>query len=443
MINFWLLCLILLLLACLVVVIPAIRFTRLSRIGNAQELSEEQRRKENVQIFKERVNELEQERDSGNLSDENFAQMLSELEASLLNDVSEVDIANEKKSEAAIETNSSSHYVYSGIAFLFVAIFSLWFYQINGAIDKVEQYQAQNFSASELEHAKDMARQGDMDALLKQLYNKLKQSPDNLEGWQLLARSAMNSQKFDYAIEAYQEIIRIVSAQGNNTAAIYGLLAQAKYYQTNGQINGEIDAILRKALSMDPDELNSLGLLAIDAFTGQRYQEAKELWTRILSIYPDHPAKASIEAGIQRANAELGLPAIADEVISTPASSEASEVFVEVKVSIQPEILKLVSADDTVFIIARNAYPASGQPNIPLAVSRKLVSDLPLTVRLDDSKAMAPMATLSSAERVTVIARISPSGSPLPQPGDYEAVSADIEPRDQTQIELVIQTQLK
>ena len=443
MINFWLICLILLLLACLFLVIPAFRFARLSRTAsNEMVLSEEQRRQENVKIFKERVHELEQERAAGTLSEESFAQMFSELEAALLNDVSEADLSTEQETLSQSKKHISSPFLYSGFALVFVVVFSLWFYQTNGALEKVEQYQAQNFSASELEQAKEMARQGDMNALLKQLYNKLKQSPDNLEGWQLLARSAMNSQQFDYAIDAYQEIIRIDTAQGNNPAAIYGLLAQAKYYQTDGRINSEIDSILRKALDLDPDELNSLGLLAIDAFTGQRYQEAKDLWSRILNIYPEHPAKASIEAGIQRANAELGLTGGIMPEIAEVVPGDAGSGFVEVKVSIDPEILKQVNDQDTVFIIARNANPPVGKPNIPLAVSRHQVSEMPVAVRLDDAKAMSPMANLSSAERVTIIARISPSGSPMAKPGDYEAVSADISPKDQQQIELVIQTQL-
>jgi cytochrome c-type biogenesis protein CcmH len=454
MINFWLFCLILLLVASLFLIIPSVRYFRKARSESSViELSEEQRRKENVLIFKERVQELEQDKTSGNLSEENYLQMRAELEAALLNDIPDAGLADSQQRKISEHTHSPTHYAFLGLGLVFIFAFSLWFYQINGAKEKVDQYHAQNFSAAELEQAKEMARQGDMNALLEQLYNKLKQSPDNIEGWQLLARSAMNSERFDYAVEAYQEIIRIVTDMGENPAAFYGLLAQARYYQTDGHINAEIDGLLKKALSLDSDELNSLGLLAIDAFTKQRYQEAKELWVRVLEIYPEHPAKSSIEAGIARANAQLGISSESgipsnsarDQMAQVEQNADVSEnaQFVNVDVSIDESIASNVSADNTVFIIARNARPQSGQPNVPLAVSRHKVSDLPLKVRLDDAKAMSPMARLSSAEQVTVIARISASGSPMPQPGDYEAVSADIKPGEQALIELVIQNQLK
>jgi len=443
MINFWLLSLLLLLVSCLFLIIPSLRYARnadsqLSVIG----LSEEQRRKENVKIFKERIKELERDKAEGSLSEENYLQILEELESTLLNDVK--DDTDQAPIPVAHVNSPTTNYLFLGVSLLFLVSFSLWFYHTNGAMDQVDQYYAQNFSKSELDQAKELAKQGDMNALLEQLHAKLKQSPDNIEGWQMLARSSMNTQRYDLAMVAYQEIIRILTEQQENPAAIYGLLAQAMYYQSDGQLNAEIDAILAKALSLDSNELNSLGLLAIDAFTGKRYQEAKDYWLRILAIYPEHPAKSSIEAGIQRVNAQLG---ISDEMNGQAASPQNDdpqvEAFVKVQISIDESIKPLVNADDTVFIIARNVQAQAGKPNVPLAVSRHKVSDLPLSVTLDDSKAMSPMAKLSTAEQVSVIARISRSGQPLPQAGDFEAVSANVNPLEQATIELLIQNQLK
>ncbi len=435
MINFWIVCGLLTLFACLFVLIPALRMLkRAEKSASENKLSSVSRESENVSIYKDRLAELELEKSDNRISDEQYSQRKQELEIALLNDV------NEEKTTIAQPSLIKPAFTFSIItfAFLFIVVFSFWMYQENGAKPLVDQYYATNFNAQELDKAKELARQGDMSALLKQLHEKLKLAPDNIEGWQLLARSAMNVQQYSLASEAYMHMIRLYESQGDNPAAIYGLLAQSKYYAAEGDFNSEVEQFVQKALSLNENELNSLGLLAIDAFSNHRLEEAKTYWLKILSVYPEHPARASIEAGIQRVNAELGI----DEQLTEEHSLSGSSSLL-VSVSLDAALMSKVEPSDTVFIIAKQVEGAASNPNIPLAVSKHRVDELPITVTLDDSKSMAPIAKLSMADTVMIVARISKSGNPIAQEGDYEAVSSDIDPREQEKIDLVIQSELQ
>ena len=105
----------------------------------------------------------------------------------------------------------------------------------------------------------------------------------------------------------------------------------------------------------------------------------------------------------------------AQQLVAGPA---AVRVLVEAgdEVSIPPGA--------TLFVFAREV----GGPPSPLAVARYQASELPLLVTLDDAMAMTPERTLSGANRVQIVARVSADGGVAPQAGDLEGVSATLDP---------------
>jgi cytochrome c-type biogenesis protein CcmH len=67
------------------------------------------------------------------------------------------------------------------------------------------------------------------------------------------------------------------------------------------------------------------------------------------------------------------------------------------------------------FILARD--PDAGGP--PLAVQRHSSSEAPLTIELSERDAMMPTRTIASVPKVQVVARLSRSGTPQAQSGDF------------------------
>ena len=91
----------------------------------------------------------------------------------------------------------------------------------------------------------------------------------------------------------------------------------------------------------------------------------------------------------------------------------------QVRVDLSSQLKSKVSPDEIVFVYAQ----ASKGPKMPLAIVRKKVKDLPLTVTLDKSMSMAPRFNLGSFPNVVVFARISKSGQAMPTAGDLEGHS--------------------
>ena len=80
---------------------------------------------------------------------------------------------------------------------------------------------------------------------------------------------------------------------------------------------------------------------------------------------------------------------------------------------------------------------------MPLAIVRKQVYDLPLTVVLTDAMAMMPNMKLSNFEQVKLLARISKSGNAMQQPGDLIGIIEQVALADKTPHKIVINSEIK
>ena len=65
---------------------------------------------------------------------------------------------------------------------------------------------------------------------------------------------------------------------------------------------------------------------------------------------------------------------------------------------------------------------------MPIAIVRASAAELPYKFSLDDSMAMTPNILLSGQSSVMIDARISKSGSAMPQPGDLQGTSRAVAP---------------
>ena len=442
---FWLSAVIVLSCAALALLFPFIRTSNAETLlaPSAASEAQQKRARENVQNFQEKLTEMQRELEAGALTPEDFQKIKSEMERVLYDDAFGGQSSAQKNASTALP----KALLLGALLVLVAASFGVYF-KI-GAYDRVADVQASGpGSAPHAQGTDPQIEQAvanrDMDALVAQLHTKLQTMPDNLEGWMLLAKSALNIGRYDLAEEAYRRVITLVEKEGKSTAPFYGLLAQALYFQAQGTISPKVRQALDAAFAINAEEVNSLALLAMNHFEAGNFEAAIQYWQRILTADPQHPSRAMIEEGIAQARTRLGQPVVSGETadkadkekVAAPTEL-AAQAAIQVRVTLANGAAQDVSPETTVFIFAR----APSGPPMPVAASRHTLSELPLTLTLSDANAMGPMAKLSQFERVNLVARISTSGQPTAQPGDWEGIVEGVQVGQNELVELVISQQ--
>lgn len=252
-------------------------------------------------------------------------------------------------------------------------------------------------------------------AMVEQLDKRLKDQPDDADGWLMMARSLVVLGKHAQAVDAFKQAARLNPGDAGLLADYADALAVA----SGRHLDGEPTKLVERALSVDASNPKALALAGTAAFDRHDYAGAVRYWEKLVEVTPgDDALVQQIRGGIAEAR-ELGGMAPAAPPPAEPAEpAAAGAASVSGTVSLAAALQGRVAPDDTVFVFAR----AVGGARMPLAILRKRVRDLPLQFTLDDNMAMSESTKLSAAQRVIVGARISKSGDAMPQGGDLQGV---------------------
>jgi cytochrome c-type biogenesis protein CcmH len=199
---------------------------------------------------------------------------------------------------------------------------------------------------------------------------------------------------------------------------------------------------LKQRLEAQPADVDGWVLLSKSYYHLDRWEEAEAAFekARALGYTGDWQPLPRIDTFSQNDSSSIGFRDYKIQSGNDQAGTAVSQAGantaagLKLKVSLNPALQKELSPDATVFIFVR----AVENPGPPLAVVRKTVGELPFEIALNDSHAMIPSRTISSAGDVIIGARISVSGNPERQSGDYEQLSDSIPVNFDETIELVI-----
>jgi len=371
----------------------------------------------NVAVYRDQLRELEADLRAGTLAPDQHEKARGDIEARLLADVGKGDaLAHPQRPTRAAA-------LALGLA---VPICALAVYVAVGnpralLPQSAEGANAHGVSAQQFE------------AMVSRLAARLKENPEDPEGWMMLGRSYAVLGRFGEASEAYAK----AAARTPGDAQLLADYADALAMAQGRTLQGDPEKILLRALAVDPNNVKALLLAGTAAFNRNDGASAVRHWERVLGLLPaESDMVQRVQASIAQARS-LGRSPGAKTQIAKPAQAPGGGRVSGV-VTVAPELAGKVAPGDTVFIFAR----AAEGPRMPLAILRRRGSDLPVQFSLDDSMAMAPQMKLSAFPRVVIGARVSKSANASPQPGDLQGSSAPISVGARS-VSVVIDTELR
>ena len=389
--------------------------------------SEAEREATNIRIYQDQLAELESDLRSDVLTREQYEQSKRELQQRMLQDIPAGEVAT-----APFDSNRNIATI--TVTALAVPLLAVSLYLALGNTKALlPQTAAEHppMAAAEQGHP-------DFSSVMDNLVARLRDNPDDAEGWLMLGRTYAMLQRFNESKEAYERVLALTP----DDAAVITDYADIVAMTNEGSLIGKPWELINKALSLDPDNPKALALAGTAEFERKRYKEAAGYWEKLLALIP--PSESELLQSVNNSIAEAR--SLADGKGSlvargpdqapasqapagggAPVSGSASAAgtagsgsgTLSGTVTLSPALAAKASAGDSLYIFAR----AKVGPKAPLATLRLQVKDLPASFTLNDSMARSGVQLSSYPSEVVVGARISRSGSPMPQSGDLQGIS--------------------
>lgn len=286
------------------------------------------------------------------------------------------------------------------------------------------------------------------------LEQKMKERPDDVQGWSLLARSFAATGKMPKALEAYAHLMKIAP----NDASVLADYADALAASRGRNLAGEPTQLVMRALEADPRHTKALALAGTAKLNSGDFAASIGYWERLHAVMQpgsdDANEVRNIIEDVRSRAAAAGKPLPPSRVLATapavvpstpaapamaaaprpplgtapanapPAAGAAAGKSVSGTVKLADGLAGKIAATDTLFIYAR----AETGSRIPLAILRGGAGELPRAFELDDSMGMSPAVKLSTTPSVVIEARVSKAGGAVTQPGDLIGTSKPVAP---------------
>ncbi len=458
-ITFWILMILMLLLAIGLLVYPILKVRQSSTIAYKDS---------NININDEKIKELDLDLKEGRIDQLFYKAAREELDRELL-----IDIPAESRENAGLHYAGAAKRqpTLALIITIFIpALVLLLYLQLGMHSASNEDFiasQKRPQQSASIEGGSTKQPAASMEQLTQQLSARIEKDGGSTQDWMMLARAHKYLGQYGLAEKSFVAALQ----QDENNAQLMLELAEVMALSNNRQFSEASRDLVLKAYALEPNNANVLWFSGVAEYQFGNYRQAIDRLTALLPLASSeedvvksatamiaNSRQQLIAAGEEMPELEemLGVSTLADAGMTKAApvvtSANATQTSVapaasatattgsitslSVTVNVSDEVRKKFNANDVIFVYAK----AKQGPRMPLAAQRMTLAELPATVVLDDSMAMMEGMNLSAFEQLVVSARASKSGTAIAQSGDYIG-STDFENnKTQASINIVIDT---
>jgi cytochrome c-type biogenesis protein CcmH len=370
-----------------------------SRVDSQLGKSTEKRiaQQDNVRSYQDQQKQHKQQLSLGEIDEQQYERLLADAQRLLL-------------SNADVSTPSESPFKSAGgmwlapvlVVFLSVSTFFIY-HQLGAFADQniADLIQQQSLDSNDTEAAKKHN-----DNLIAAVEKRVEDQTDNVYYWMMLAQSALGDQDIARANNYFAQALKVKPKD----SYLLGQYAESLFLLDQSRFTERVTLAVDKAFMADANNYTVLGLKGIEAFSNNELHQAISYWRRAQqNLDSNSVVFQGLQLGIDRA------------VLMLSAAPDKPALFsVTVDLSIDASVI--FEKDQLVFV----AVLHSEGPPMPLAAIKLPASKLPDRVTLSDRNVLVPGQSLSSANIIKVVARLSSTGSATPQSGDWEAVSESL-----------------
>ena len=273
----------------------------------------------------------------------------------------------------------------------------------------------------------------DMQEAVISLQARLSSNPEDIGGWKMLARTQMTLGDYAGAAEAYEKAMDLEDARVAQTLVD---LAIAIMNRDQAPIQGRTESLIDSALALEPNNPAALFYSGVAAANRGDTDTAADRWEILLGLNPPENIRNMLVQRIAEWRGESPPPAM-PSATSAVEQAPPDDAIVSARIALSDEAVAAINTDANVFIIARD--PAAPSP--PIAVARRMLSELPAVVSLTDAQSMVEGRNLSGFAELEILARVSLSGGPAAASGDWFG-SMLVRPAENKSINLTIDQQV-